>query len=201
MIALFTLLAALTAHAGFGTKLEPQMKPDGGHALGISYAYDVDRSWTFNYTSNISRAALAGAPLNLRWNLVHKSSNQDLQEWTPATRHDLELGTLAVQAVKPLFQLLPEMKSYALVFADTAGKPLFYFDIGELCDLYPQNIRDLSNTANKACEVDKSQLPDVENECKERRSYFEDMLKKGLLNCKLANEQLAKKGCEPIRCK
>lgn len=196
---LFTLLLTFSAHAA--TKLEPLLRSDGSRALGITYAYDIDRSWTLTYTSSITREALMNAPPTMKWNLMNTQNNQTLLDWASASRNELQMGTFAVSALKPLFAFLPEMKNYVLVFANEAGVQLFTMDIGELCANYPANVRDLSNTGNKACVVDKSQLPDVAGECKERREYFEGMLKKGLLNCKIANEQLAKKGCEAISCK
>ncbi len=199
-IVLLLSMASVNVFASTGIKLNPKIGTDGHVNLGIQYAYDDSRSWIITFASDISNQALQALPQTVQWNLLNVKTNQFLQQWTSVSKDTLVAGSLSVSSVNPLFQLLPEMKSYILVFSDQSLQTLYYFDIGDLCNIYPEHVADLTNFSNKACEVSKDQLPDLGNKCDKQQQREGDWLRKGLITCKIANTQLAKAGCPAIDC-
>jgi hypothetical protein len=184
----------------YGKELSPKVGSTGEAAFGLNYAYDVDRSWSLTFTSNLTSGEIGQLPQVLFWNVIDKKTNSPYLDWKQIGRSELLVSTFDVNEVTPLFKFLPNMKDSVVVISANKSNGLYYIDLKALCERYPINISDMSNTMNAKCVVNPSQLPDMGAECKNLTKQMGDYVKRGLLTCTIANNQLAKKGCAPLAC-
>ncbi len=64
-------------------------------SFGMQYVYDIDKSWSFTFASDISNQALQSTPANLQWNLMNVKNNRVLQDWSVTNKSDLVAGTVS----------------------------------------------------------------------------------------------------------
>jgi hypothetical protein len=195
------IFAYISVYANnFGRSIPPIVDSTGKASFGITYAYDTERNWSLLFTSNLSSTEISKLPEVLFWTIVDIKIDSIYQDWSQMSKNNLVGGSFEVSNITSLFKFLPKMKQSVIMISTDKKSPLYYIDLKNLCETYPNNINDLSNSMNQKCIVNSSQIPDLTAECKEETEQLQDWIKKGLITCEIANNQLVKKGCETLNC-
>jgi hypothetical protein len=138
-----------------GKKLGYAKSPSGDPQVGLIYAYDSSFTWRFQYTSNISALDMQTFPEEgAYWNAYDLSTGAWLLSWTLVPRDFLYIGSLVVNDSASVKKILPSLKHLAVAFSKTPqADPRLYLSVQDVCEHYPQHVKNLTDTSAPACEI------------------------------------------------
>lgn len=201
---LFSIIILLSpaTYAAQTKTLTPVIKANGGAALGMNYMYDIQNSWTVQMMPMLSAAELSVVPETIYWTVVDLKTNVGYQDWAVISKANFSpFLNIGISRPDILRKLLPNLKSSAVVFSADKNHADFIIYLKNICDSYPNNISDATNTMNPKCVVETQQLSATDNQCTQSSALWKSRFEKGLVTCAIANAQLATLGCESLSCK
>lgn len=158
------ILFSLNVFAG-EQELTFKTHADGKPSFGIQYAYDVDFVWSFTYATTITNQTLSSLPNSVYWNVKDVKTGQLITQWTEVDKGILMVGSIGFSDRAVVKSLLPNLKTAKVVYGtmNTQGniEILFSIPIGPLCQNYPNQIIDITDSSKKACDVKVQDIPET----------------------------------------
>jgi len=78
-------------------------------------------------------------------------------------------------------------------------KVLYHFVLNDICEHYPDHVKNITHTDNPACVVTEQNILD-KTACEYWEKEYLDYVEEDLLPCDMANELFENKGCGELGC-
>jgi hypothetical protein len=167
--------------ANYGVELTV---PSAAIYKNLTYSYDQVWSWGLAVETSPKIANSELAKAGMKWTLIDTREGSSIVPWQSFDAN-LPIFNIQLRDHSSIAALLPILKQILVVVAKSNGSPQYFLDLGKFCLQYPQKVSNMTDSTAAACEVNLPQ----NDACKEFGDYLSNLIKRGLLSCKVAEQK------------